>query len=223
MSSATRVQARAARCAIMTLNVRHSNRVHVRAAAPRDARCGRRNHRVLAGEVPEREPVSVSVAPARALGDRATLRGSGWSSALQPTGAEESRSSQAGEGRSGGKGACQGAERVCGLTSRLSQEPPAVPQPQSLRRISAPRRRGPQCRRRCREQRCSKGVAGCDPMQQPPACRPAADSVRVRESRSLPTMLPLRFTMRCPERLRVRKWTLARGQSCLPTSCCHPN
>ena len=56
--------------AIMTLNVRHGDRVHVRAAGPDAAAAVDAIIALLdAGEVPEPEPVSVSVAPARALGD----------------------------------------------------------------------------------------------------------------------------------------------------------
>ena len=56
--------------AIMTLNVRHGERVHVRAAGPDAAAAVDAIIALLdAGEVPEPEPVSVSVAPARALCD----------------------------------------------------------------------------------------------------------------------------------------------------------
>ncbi len=215
----------------MTLNVRHGDRVHVRAAGPDAAAAVDAIIALLdAGEVPEPEPVSVSVAPARALGDNEIAGVCALPGVVLGTATHWRRriseAAEQGEGRSGGKGgARQGAERRSGSPAGCRSEPPAVPQPRSLRRISA-----------CSETRTSMppplprssggGVqqrrGRLRPMRQPPACVQRT-ACGFASGSPISTMLPRRLRVRCPERLRVREWTLARGRSCSPTSCCHPN
>ena len=211
----------------MTLNVRHSDRVTSGPPAPDAAAAV---DAIIAFLMPAKcrsQSVSVSVAPARALGDNEIAGVCALPGVVLGTATHwrrSQRSGRAGQGLQEERAALARRRAAFGLTSRLSratggaaatiaQAHIGLLEDEDLNAAAAAEIARGRSAAKAWQVATDAAAAG---LRQRTACGFASGS-------PISTMLPLRLRVRCPERLRVREWTLARGRSCLPTSCCHPN